>query len=686
LKYDAIREVFPHCLKEVGVMGFGLRVPGLRVSTRGVRVGPRMANVRVSSRGRVSGSVGPRIARVSASSRGVRVGTGIGPVSVSGGRGGVRVGGGIGPVFGSVGRGGVSVGVGAGPLWASTGVGTRRAGSSSGRKEGLGVSSSKMSMAKQYESYRTEIAHAGSTRRSRDEMQIAGINALFSQVGYLIAPFENFQVPHLNLPSEDQLKAWSINRALQMLVNSGELESPLLPVSEVETIESVHQDAVSTLASRGISRPVHPATTLGIYRDGMPSPDEMTNWAYSEIRKTLSPAARLFGREKIRRQIEELAKTASLQLGGQIQEWELSLREYLLSLTIEAQNLVAHRNAERQKQLDEQSVIRKRISEVSLEIHKAQASASEYARAIYKRFLEGDSIITTVVLQTLLSDNAGTAAPIGIDDGDLLILMTAPSLADSIWPEKIDFSNDGFHLTAKKKTKDQSSNDYYIFLLSHAIAAARESFATSPHIKQVRLLMVDSKDDQKDLFERKTLALLEISRSELAKIPADLLQSEQGQAVFRAVNFWQESLASGDSYLVLSAVEQLKSNGIGVVASFLGTLLDHLADVESCYKSFVNTAFSKRPRILDLTEASVNTSDAIQIVVDEDMNSFEGLDVPVEFVQTPDYWIFTGFLVEAWNDDEVDVEKMKSEASELASVLYQFEESEIVWSTNSRED
>jgi hypothetical protein len=89
---------------------------------------------------------------------------------------------------------------------------------------------------------------------------------------------------------------------------------------------------------------------------------------------------------------------------------------------------------------------------------------------------------------------------------------------------------------------------------------------------------------------------------------------------------------------------------------------------------------------LDLTEASVNTSDAIQIVVDEDMNSFEGLDVPVEFVQTPDYWIFTGFLVEAWNDDEVDVEKMKSEASELASVLYQFEESEIVWSTNSRED
>jgi hypothetical protein len=101
-------------------MGFGIRVPGVRISTRGVRVGPRMANVRVSYRGRVSASAGPRIARVSISGSGIRAGSGIGPIGASIGRGGLRFNAGVGPVFGSVGRGGVRGGLGIGPLWVSS--------------------------------------------------------------------------------------------------------------------------------------------------------------------------------------------------------------------------------------------------------------------------------------------------------------------------------------------------------------------------------------------------------------------------------------------------------------------------------------------------------------------------------------------------------------------------------------
>ena len=63
-------------------MGFGLRIPGVRVSTRGIRVGPKFANVKVG-RGGVRASVGPRIARVSVGSRGITASTGLGPVHIS---------------------------------------------------------------------------------------------------------------------------------------------------------------------------------------------------------------------------------------------------------------------------------------------------------------------------------------------------------------------------------------------------------------------------------------------------------------------------------------------------------------------------------------------------------------------------------------------------------------------------
>ncbi len=60
-------------------MGFRFKLaPGIRVSTRGVRIGPRVANVRVG-RGGAGVSVGPRAARVHVGTRGVGVSSGVGP-------------------------------------------------------------------------------------------------------------------------------------------------------------------------------------------------------------------------------------------------------------------------------------------------------------------------------------------------------------------------------------------------------------------------------------------------------------------------------------------------------------------------------------------------------------------------------------------------------------------------------
>jgi hypothetical protein len=97
-------------------VGFGIGVPGFRISTRGVRVGPRIANVGIG-RGGLRASAGPRIANVSVGRGGVRVGSGVGPLFVSNRGVGVSAGG------LRVSNRGVGASVSPGPFW--FGAGTR---------------------------------------------------------------------------------------------------------------------------------------------------------------------------------------------------------------------------------------------------------------------------------------------------------------------------------------------------------------------------------------------------------------------------------------------------------------------------------------------------------------------------------------------------------------------------------
>ena len=198
-------------------MGFGIRLPGLRISTRGVRVGPRMANVRVG-RGGVRASVGPSFARVSAGSRGVTVGSRIGPVGVS--NRGVRVGGGIGPVRASVGTGRASAGLGLGPFWLGTGGRKRRhrtpaskirSGPRTSEVRNLyGDSRARPNVASSYGDYRADLAASGVQRRNKFEIHDAAMQAWLMDMAPLVAlarPYPKAQKPAIPaLPDENEIR------------------------------------------------------------------------------------------------------------------------------------------------------------------------------------------------------------------------------------------------------------------------------------------------------------------------------------------------------------------------------------------------------------------------------------------------------------------------------------------------
>lgn len=224
-------------------MGFGIGLPGLRISTRGVRVGPRMANVRVG-RGGAGVSVGPRIARVSVGTGGVRVGSGLGPLYVSNRGVGVSVGTGLGGA--GISNRGVGGFVGPGPFWLGGNLrwpslrgfltsGRPTVHSSphhgSGHASPSGVrysmplrhsvtstrvlfSSTLPNLAAQHAALKSQMVAAGVKRRNKYEIRQAAAEAIFWSCASMVAVLREYHavqtpaVPPLPTLKEVKREAW----------------------------------------------------------------------------------------------------------------------------------------------------------------------------------------------------------------------------------------------------------------------------------------------------------------------------------------------------------------------------------------------------------------------------------------------------------------------------------------------
>jgi hypothetical protein len=645
-------------------MGFGIRVPGMRISTRGVRIGPRFASVGVSTRGRVSGSLGPRIARVSISQRGVRLGTGVGPVRVSAGQGGLRIGGGLGPVFGSVGKSGLSAGLGVGPVWVGSSFGSGRHTNSG---ETVVSSQRRMGMSTQYQRYRNDLARAGGRRRTQDEMSVAGINAVLAAVNYMTAPFQNFVVPEPTSFNRESLDLWAKEHATQMLIDSGQITQVPTEIPAQVTKDSMLQSVLKTLEEEGVNPPKHPSLRFGINEEREPTRAELMDWAFTKCRETTSVFAQVSRRRHFLDSISSLANDIEREFPTLMEMWESETRNFQSTVDdICSKNLSAC-DAERQRVLDETSDSRNLIDRESQRVEAEQQSVLEIVTSVHDLFLSGDPTITTLVLQVLMSDNEGSAAPIGLDDGDLLVIMTAPSAADAIWPESIDFNS---HLSAAKKSKADISSDYYMFLLCHTVATAREAVVASPHINNVRVLVIDEKDEDKDFLSRRLTAILDVSRKDIENLPADGLSEKWAEQGMTVVNRWNKALQSQDERRILAEVGTFVGSPIQDVINFFLTVLSSLRIFEESFTSHIDTPTGKRPRIIDLTEPEVNTTDEVVITVSEDLDSMKTLDIDISTVSSPDFWVLCGLVADRWNQDDVDIEALKVAASEICSCLY----------------
>jgi hypothetical protein len=245
--------------------------------------------------------------------------------------------------------------------------------------------------------------------------------------------------------------------------------------------------------------------------------------------------------------------------------------------------------------------------------------------------------------------------------------MTAPPASDVIWPEKFIQNQ---RISAAKKTKSDINKDYYMFLLCHSVATACEASIASACVKNVRVLILDSKDEEKDFLSRRLVAVLDATRSDLESFQGNLLSGNWAVSGFAILNDWQRVLEAGDRGQILSMVDQIETSAINVIKEFQLQVVDLLLPLALRFVSHADVTPSRRPCLLDLTESRVNTSDEIEITINDEADQTRDLAIDIDAVSSPDFWVLCGLLASSWNEDEVEIEPLKIQASQICRYLY----------------
>ena len=651
-------------------MGFGIRVPGIRISTRGIRVGPRFANVGVSRRG-ISASAGPRIAKVRVSNRGVGFNTGLGPIRA--GTGGVRVGGRVGPVRASVGSRGLVLGISAGPVYVGTKVGAT--GSRSGGQSGLrsvilnpesgNGRRHRVNFESQYENYKRSLSESGASRRTRNELMVAGVHALMIDLSPYFAVAQEFSTPEPQLSILESLPKWAWTKSWQVLEAQQKVfhrpEGVPSPLSK-KTAEEI---AISELVKEGIRRPVHPSVQKGYQEESIPSLDAVINSIieikkseFGSLRKFLSPG-------KFKSQLNEAALLQISEISKEEDNWKRSLANFQKTLN-ERVEILQTKRAQEITAIQKQILFEDEL--VAEQSHKLLESMNDVYGIVndtYQEFLRGDATITTIVLQTCFSDNGGTAAPVGIDGNDLLIVMVMPEASEVIWPEKL---KTGEFVSATKKTKSDIDFNYEHYLLCHAAGTIKEAFQVQPALNNVKVIILDESDEDLVITQRRVRGCLTMNRSQAH----ELLELSTKGIIQEGLNYyesWMTAQNSGRANEIFSLANYWVSQGNQITSGAVSAMLSTMGSVRQCFESFVSLPNKARPTLASFTNDEANSESEVEITSDLSNDDLDVFSVPATSIFTNEFWIFAALLAEDWESEEVDFEEAVRCAEEMVGYL-----------------
>ena len=135
-------------------------------------------------------------------------------------------------------------------------------------------------------------------------------------------------------------------------------------------------------------------------------------------------------------------------------------------------------------------VLAERTTVLAGQIEAERQLLHEACVEAHAQFAQLEPRIAMLVMQAILADNGVPAAPVGIEDGDVLVLMTFPEQEELIWPEQANF--DALpNVSVKKRTKADQKQLYKQILFRFLLATGKEVLTAHEGIRSVKVVAID---------------------------------------------------------------------------------------------------------------------------------------------------------------------------------------------------
>ena len=514
-------------------------------------------------------------------------------------------------------------------------------------------------VAADYDNYRKALEDAGVTRRTKNELMVAGIHAALLDLPPRLAAMQEFHSPIPEL-STDQLDASAASWASEIVLAEPRFALLLEPEPKFST--TTHRpEARRRLAVRGITEPEVPEVELRA--NGEIDLPALVDAERRELRQQSSFWTRAMKFASLRREAQARGWQRHQEQTELLAQHRRDLDQFE-SMIEEQYNLIRSEIDGAQTERRELRMIAEPIIDAkAAEGRNDQAKVITMFESAVSRFVELDPVINIVVLQAAFADNDGTAAPVGLDGGDLLILMTMPEPEDVIWPEGPSF---GPNMSAKKRTKAQIKEAFETYVLCHSLATAREAFTVQPELERVRILVLANGNET--ISKRRVLANLELDVGALSDVD-DYTEGQEHRILIQFVDHWTQAQQNHDENRLLSLLE-IWNDGVNEVhVDVLAALDNAIAPARAHFQSWMNEAATSRPRLSALLsdDGPTGTDDNDQF--DPGATELETLAVDADELDSVDFWILTALVAERWDEESIDLEALREQAAHLRSLL-----------------
>ena len=108
--------------------------------------------------------------------------------------------------------------------------------------------------------------------------------------------------------------------------------------------------------------------------------------------------------------------------------------------------------------------------------------------AIWQRLLTNDPDVVLATLAEAFEDNEAAAAAVGIDDGEVSLLVLVPDT--TAVPERKPTTTPAGNLSLKKLTKREAADFYKVVVCGHVLVTVKEAFAVAPALAGARVAAV----------------------------------------------------------------------------------------------------------------------------------------------------------------------------------------------------